>query len=81
VSPTGRLVTPPQHKDPTNHFVEIKRVATRLERCRTPLLAFKRFSFIGHDGSIHPFIVQFHPPTRNVRRDERFMQLTRIFNE
>jgi len=70
-----------QHKDNNIHFVDIKRISTRLERCRSPLPAFRRITLIGQDGSTHTFTVQYVAQIRFVRRDERLMQLTRILNE
>lgn len=70
-----------EHKDPTSHFVEIKRVSGRAERCRTLAGVFRRFTFLGHDGSTHAFLIQFNHSRVNTRREERFMQLVRVFNE
>ncbi|KAG9053917.1 hypothetical protein FS842_006757 [Serendipita sp. 407] len=69
-----------EHKDASSPFVDIKRISTKLERCRSPLLAFRRITFIGHDASVHTFTVQTYPQ-RGPRRDERLAQLTRIYNE
>jgi phosphatidylinositol kinase/protein kinase (PI-3 family) len=44
------------------------------------MMAFRRITFIGNDASKHTFTVQYHQ-TRVVRRDERLMQLIRVFNE
>jgi phosphatidylinositol kinase/protein kinase (PI-3 family) len=75
------MLTIPQHRDSNIHFVDIKRISTRMERCRSPLPAVRRIALIGQDGSTHTFTVQYYMQYRPIRRDERFMQLTRVFNE
>ncbi|GME80591.1 unnamed protein product [Ambrosiozyma monospora] len=41
---------------------------------------YKRLTIRGHDGSLHPFAVQF-PAARHCRREERIFQLFRLFND
>ncbi|KAI9333573.1 hypothetical protein BDR26DRAFT_909001 [Obelidium mucronatum] len=53
-------------KDTNKDFIRIDRGSRRL-------------TIRGHDGTLHPFIVQ-HPAARNCRREERIIQLFRIFN-
>lgn len=43
-------------------------------------ISYKRLTFRGHDGSLHPFAVQY-PAARHCRREERIAQLLRMFNE
>ncbi|CAG7849089.1 Transcription-associated protein 1 [Serendipita indica DSM 11827] len=69
-----------EHKDNNSQFIEIKRISTRLERCRSPIIAFRRLTFMGHDGSAHMFMIQ-PQSARSSRREERLAQITRIFNE
>ncbi|CAG8670424.1 5823_t:CDS:2, partial [Acaulospora colombiana] len=53
------------------HFVEIKRLSTRLERCRGPMMAFRRITFIGHDASKHTFTVQYYQNRADFETEER----------
>ncbi|KAI9370618.1 transcription-associated protein [Aspergillus egyptiacus] len=56
-----------QHKDKNQDFIRIDRFLPDIDLIR------------GHDGSVHPFAVQ-HPAARHCRREERILQLFRIFN-
>ncbi|KAJ3029169.1 UNVERIFIED_CONTAM: hypothetical protein HDU68_012852 [Siphonaria sp. JEL0065] len=62
-------------KDNNKDFIRIDRFQPEVEVLR----GFRRLTIRGHDGSLHPFIVQ-HPAARNCRREERIIQLFRIFN-
>lgn len=42
-------------------------------------MCHRRLKLRGHDGSIHAFAIQ-HPAARHCRREERILQLFRIFN-
>ncbi|KAF8339104.1 FAT-domain-containing protein [Cantharellus anzutake] len=68
-----------EHKDSSSDFIKIARFSPTFELCRGNSFCFRRITFIGHDGSRHPFAVQL-PSARVCRREERFMQLFRIFN-
>ncbi|KAJ3074848.1 hypothetical protein HDU98_010028 [Podochytrium sp. JEL0797] len=62
-------------KDNNKDFIRIDRFQPEVEVLR----GVRRLTIRGHDGSLHPFIVQ-HPAARNCRREERIIQLFRIFN-
>ncbi|KAK5808732.1 hypothetical protein F5H01DRAFT_281683, partial [Linnemannia elongata] len=66
-------------KDNSNDFVRIDRFESEVELLRGPVNCSRRLTIRGHDGSIHPFIVQ-QPASRQGRREERVMQLFRILN-
>jgi hypothetical protein len=51
-----------------------------VDSVRTYGISYKRLTFRGHDGSLHPFAVQY-PAARHCRREERIAQLFRMFNE
>lgn len=66
-------------KDNSNDFVRIDRFESEVELLRGPMNCTRRLTIRGHDGSVHPFIVQ-QPASRQGRREERVMQLFRILN-
>ncbi|KAG0235555.1 hypothetical protein B0O80DRAFT_498171 [Mortierella sp. GBAus27b] len=66
-------------KDNSNDFVRIDRFEPEVELLRGPMNCSRRLTIGGHDGSVHPFIVQ-QPASRQGRREERVMQLFRILN-
>ncbi|KAK3822766.1 MAG: hypothetical protein J3Q66DRAFT_279230 [Benniella sp.] len=66
-------------KDNSNDFVRIDRFEPEVELLRGPMNCSRRLTIRGHDGSVHPFIVQ-QPASRQGRREERVMQLFRILN-
>lgn len=68
-----------QHRDKNNDFVRIERFLPNVDLVRTVGFSHRRLKIRGHDGSIHPFAVQ-HPAARHSRREERILQLFRIFN-
>lgn len=68
-----------QHRDKNNDFIKIERFLPNVELVRTVGFSHRRLKIRGHDGSIHPFAVQ-HPAARHSRREERILQLFRIFN-
>lgn len=68
------------NKDNNAHFIKIERFLPEIELVRGPAACFKRLTIRGHDGSLHPFVVQF-PAARHCRREERIFQLLRIFND
>ena len=68
-----------QHKDKNTDFVRIERFMPTVELVRSVGVCHRRLTIRGHDGSLHPFAVQ-HPAGRHVRREERIVQLFRIFN-
>ncbi|KIW01560.1 uncharacterized protein PV09_07036 [Verruconis gallopava] len=69
-----------QHKDKNQDFVRIERFITDVDLVRGTQVCYRRLKIRGHDGSLHPFQVQ-HPAGRYCRREERILQLFRIFNE
>lgn len=68
-----------QHKDKNTDFIRIERFMPTVELVRGIGGCHRRLTIRGHDGSLHPFAVQ-HPAPRHVRREERIVQLFRIFN-
>lgn len=68
-----------QHRDKNQDFVRIERFLPNVELVRTVGFSHRRLKLRGHDGSTHPFAVQ-HPAARHSRREERILQLFRIFN-
>jgi transformation/transcription domain-associated protein len=68
-----------QHRDKNSDFVRIERFLPDVELVRGIGICHRRLRIRGHDGSIHPFAIQF-PAARSSRREERILQLFRIFN-
>jgi len=68
-----------QHRDKNSDFVRIERFLPDVELVRGIGICHRRLTIRGHDGSIHPFAIQF-PAARSSRREERMLQLFRIFN-
>jgi transformation/transcription domain-associated protein len=68
-----------QHRDKNSDFVRIERFLPNVELVRGIGICHRRLTIRGHDGSIHPFAIQF-PAARSSRREERILQLFRIFN-
>ncbi|KEF63414.1 transformation/transcription domain-associated protein [Exophiala aquamarina CBS 119918] len=69
-----------QHNDKNTDFVRIERFMPTVEVVRGNSICHRRLTIRGHDGSLHPFAVQ-HPTGGKVRREERIVQLFRIFNQ
>ncbi|KAF2090684.1 hypothetical protein K490DRAFT_53653 [Saccharata proteae CBS 121410] len=67
------------HRDKNQDFVRIERFLPDVDLVRTVGFCHRRLKIRGHDGSTHPFAIQ-HPAARNCRREERILQLFRIFN-
>jgi transformation/transcription domain-associated protein len=67
------------HKDKNQDFVRIDRFLPDVDLVRGIGVCHRRLKIRGHDGSIHSFAVQ-HPAARHCRREERILQLFRIFN-
>ncbi|TKX26698.1 transcription-associated protein [Elsinoe australis] len=67
------------HKDKNQDFVRIERFMPEIDLVRGVTACHRRLRIRGHDGSIHPFAIQ-HPTPRSSRREERILQLFRIFN-
>ena len=68
-----------QHRDKNQDFIRIERFLPNVDLVRTVGFSHRRLKIRGHDGSVHPFAVQ-HPAARHSRREERILQLFRIFN-
>ncbi|KAF2646609.1 hypothetical protein P280DRAFT_464812 [Massarina eburnea CBS 473.64] len=68
-----------QHRDKHSDFVRIERFLPDVELVRGVGICHRRLTIRGHDGSIHPFAIQF-PAARSSRREERILQLFRIFS-
>ena len=67
------------HKDKNQDFVRIDRFLPDIDLVRGIGVCHRRLKIRGHDGSVHLFAVQ-HPAARHCRREERILQLFRIFN-
>lgn len=68
-----------QHRDKNTDFIKIERFLPNVDLIRTVGFSHRRLKIRGHDGSVHSFAVQ-HPAARHSRREERILQLFRIFN-
>ena len=68
-----------QHRDKNQDFVRIERFLPDVDLVRSIGFSHRRLKIRGHDGSVHPFAIQ-HPAARHCRREERTLQLFRIFN-
>jgi transformation/transcription domain-associated protein len=68
-----------QHRDKNSDFVRIERFLPEVDLVRGIGICHRRLRIRGHDGSVHPFAIQF-PAARSSRREERILQLFRIFN-
>ncbi|KAF2865782.1 hypothetical protein BDV95DRAFT_248299 [Massariosphaeria phaeospora] len=68
-----------QHRDKNSDFVRIERFLPDVDLVRGIGICHRRLKIRGNDGSVHPFAIQF-PAARNSRREERILQLFRIFN-
>lgn len=67
------------HKDKNQDFIRIDRFLPDVDLVRGIGVCHRRLKIRGHDGSIQAFAVQ-HPAARHCRREERILQLFRIFN-
>ncbi|KAG9317678.1 hypothetical protein JVU11DRAFT_1890 [Chiua virens] len=68
-----------EDKDSNQNFVHIQRFGPKFENCRSHGYCWKRFTIHGSDHSRTSFSVQL-PSGRHCRREERVMQVFRIFN-
>ena len=68
-----------QHRDKNNDFIRVERFLPIVDLVRIVGFSHRRLKIRGHDGSVHPFLVH-HPSPRHSRREERILQLFRIFN-
>lgn len=68
-----------QHRDKNQDFIRIERFLPNVDLVRSIGFSHRRLEIRGHDGSVHPFAIQ-HPAARHSRREERTLQLFRIFN-
>ncbi|KAI8989366.1 hypothetical protein BDB01DRAFT_537511 [Pilobolus umbonatus] len=66
-------------KNNANDFLRIDRFFPEVEVVRSYGNCFRRLTIRGHDGSLHPFVIQ-NPAARQFRREERLMQLFRLLN-
>ncbi|KAI8840240.1 FAT domain-containing protein [Chytridium lagenaria] len=66
-------------KDNNKDFIRIERFMPEVDTVRGHTSCLRRITIRGHDGSLHPFLVQ-HPANRHCRREERILQLFRILN-
>ncbi|KAG0164843.1 hypothetical protein DFQ30_009322 [Apophysomyces sp. BC1015] len=66
-------------KDNANDFLRIDRFLPEVEVIRSYGNCYRRLTIRGHDGTLHPFVIQ-NPSARQFRREERLMQLFRILN-
>ncbi|KAI6047148.1 hypothetical protein EDC04DRAFT_2864285 [Pisolithus marmoratus] len=68
-----------EDKDSNQNFVHIQRFGPKFENCRSHGYCWKRFTVHGNDHSRTSFSVQL-PSGRHCRREERVMQVFRMFN-
>ncbi|KAF9222005.1 FAT-domain-containing protein [Gyrodon lividus] len=68
-----------EDKDSNQNFVHIQRFGPKFENCRSHGYCWRRFTVHGNDHSRTSFSVQL-PSGRHCRREERVMQVFRIFN-
>ncbi|KAB8360902.1 hypothetical protein FH972_024635 [Carpinus fangiana] len=68
------------HKDSNKDFIRIERFLPDVDLTRGIGVCHRRLRIRGHDGSIHPFIIQT-PAPRTARQEERMHQLFRFFND
>lgn len=68
-----------QHRDKNQDFIRIERFLPIVDLVRGVANCHRRIKIRGHDGSVHPFAIQ-HPAPRHSRREERILQLFRMFN-
>jgi transformation/transcription domain-associated protein len=68
-----------QHRDKNQDFIRIERFLPIVDLVRGVASCHRRIKIRGHDGSVHPFAIQ-HPAPRHSRREERILQLFRMFN-
>lgn len=68
-----------QHRDKNQDFVRIERFLPDVDLVRGIGICHRRLKIRGHDGSVQSFAIQY-PAARNSRREERILQLFRIFN-
>jgi len=68
-----------QHRDKNQDFIRIERFLPIVDLVRGVSSCHRRIKIRGHDGSVHPFAIQ-HPAPRHSRREERILQLFRMFN-
>ncbi|MCJ1310684.1 hypothetical protein MMC25_004350 [Agyrium rufum] len=68
------------HRDKNQDFVRIDRFLPDVDLVRSIGFSHRRLKIRGHDGSLHPFAIQ-HPAARHSRREERTLQLFRIFDD
>ncbi|EEB09408.1 transcription-associated protein [Schizosaccharomyces japonicus yFS275] len=69
-----------QHRNNNTNFVRIERFLLEVDVVIRYSVCHKRITIRGSDGSLHPFAIQY-PSARHSRREERIMQLLRIFND
>ncbi|KAI9662779.1 MAG: hypothetical protein M1829_006123 [Trizodia sp. TS-e1964] len=67
------------HRDKNQDFIRIDRFQPNVDLVRGIGVCHRRLKIRGHDGSSHAFAIQ-HPAARHCRREERILQLFRIFN-
>lgn len=68
-----------QLKDNNLHFIKIDRFMPTVDVVRGFGVCYRRITIRGHDGSMHPFAIQY-PAARHCRREERVAQLFKILN-
>ena len=68
-----------QHRDKNQDFVRVERFLPNVDLVRSIGFSHRRLRIRGQDGSVHAFAVQ-HPAARHSRREERTLQLFRIFS-
>ncbi|KAJ3311628.1 hypothetical protein HDV04_003892 [Boothiomyces sp. JEL0838] len=67
-------------KSSNKDFIRIERFDPLFDIFRNYQGCYRRIVIRGHDGSIHPFILQ-HPATKQCRREEKTNQFFRLLND
>ena len=67
------------HRDKNQDFIRIQRFLPDVDLVRSIGFSHRRLNIRGHDGTVHAFAIQ-HPAARHSRREERTLQLFRIFD-
>jgi len=68
-----------RNEDTAQNFVRVSHFQSRFDYVRQGAGPFRRLTIVGHDGSLHPFAIQF-PANRASRREERIVQFFRLLN-
>lgn len=76
----SELTIKAQMEDSNMNFVRIDHFLNKFDFTRSGGTCWRRITFVGNDGTFHPFAIQL-PAPRHARREERIAQLFRMLNE